>query len=89
MLTFALYVAAAAVVAAMAMNLVRVVRGPHDEDRVLALDTLYVNAIGLIAVLGTAFDSQMYFEIALLIAMMGFASTVALAKYLDRGNLMD
>jgi multicomponent K+:H+ antiporter subunit F len=89
MMTFALYVTAASVIAAMAMNMVRLLRGPHDEDRVLAVDTLYLNSIALIVLLGTAFGSAMYFEIALLIAMMGFVSTVALAKYLDRGNLMD
>jgi multicomponent K+:H+ antiporter subunit F len=89
MMTFALYVTAASVIVAMAMNMVRLLRGPHDEDRVLAVDTLYLNSIALIVLLGTAFGSAMYFEIALLIAMMGFVSTVALAKYLDRGNLMD
>ena len=78
-----------AVLAAMVMNMVRLVIGPYAEDRILALDTMYVNAIALILLIGVQFETILYFEAALLIAMLGFVSTIALAKYLDRGNLID
>jgi len=78
-----------AVLAAMVMALIRVLIGPAPEDRVLALDTLYINTIALIVLLGMHFRSGMYFEAALLIATMGFVGTIALGKYLERGNLMD
>lgn len=78
-----------AVLAALAMNMVRLVIGPYAEDRILALDTMYVNSIALILLIGVQFETQLYFEAALLIAMLGFVSTIALAKYLDRGNLID
>ncbi|WP_435104599.1 K+/H+ antiporter subunit F [Arhodomonas sp. AD133] len=88
MLSVALVIGFTAVIAAMAMNVFRLVRGPYPEDRVLALDTLYINAIALILLLSIEFASRLYFEAALLIAMMGFVGTIALAKYLDRGDLM-
>lgn len=78
-----------AVLTALAMNMVRLVIGPYAEDRILALDTMYVNSIALILLIGVQFETQLYFEAALLIAMLGFVSTIALAKYLDRGNLID
>ena len=78
-----------AVLAAMVMNMVRLVIGPYAEDRILALDTMYVNSIALILLVGVQFETTLYFEAALLIAMLGFVSTIALAKYLDRGNLID
>lgn len=78
-----------AVLAGIAMNMVRLVIGPYAEDRILALDTMYVNSIALILLVGVQFETQFYFEAALLIAMLGFVSTIALAKYLDRGNLID
>jgi len=78
-----------AVLAGMVMNVLRLVMGPDAEDRILALDTLYVNSIALILLIGVQFETQFYFEAALLIAMLGFVSTIALAKYLDRGNLID
>ncbi len=81
--------ATVAVLAAMAMNTVRLVIGPYAEDRILALDTLYINSIALILLIGVQFQTSLYFEAALLIAMLGFVSTIALAKYLDRGNLID
>ncbi|MCS4505738.1 Na(+)/H(+) antiporter subunit F [wastewater metagenome] len=89
MLTVTLYIGFAAVIAAMAMNLYRLLAGPTAEDRVLALDTLYINAIALILLVSIQFADRIYFEAALLIAMMGFVGTIALAKYLGRGALMD
>lgn len=89
MLTVSLYIGFAAVIAAMLMNLYRLVAGPHPEDRVLALDTLYINAIALILLFSIQVGDRIYFEAALLIAMMGFVGTIALAKYLGRGTLME
>ncbi|MGP9814274.1 K+/H+ antiporter subunit F [Rhodopseudomonas sp. NSM] len=71
------------------MNLYRLGTGPDVLDRILALDTLAVNAIGLIVVIGIWFDTSLYFEIALLFAAVGFLSTVAFCKYLLRGNVIE
>lgn len=77
------------VAAAVAMNLWRLMRGPSLPDRILALDTLYVNAIALLVLLGIHLASALYFEAALLIALMGFVGTVALCKYLLRGDIIE
>ncbi|MBX3211529.1 MAG: K+/H+ antiporter subunit F [Labilithrix sp.] len=75
--------------AALVLNFVRLARGPSAADRVLALDTLYVNSIALVVLLGIASASTLYFEAALVIALMGFVSTVALCKYLLRGDIVE
>lgn len=67
----------------------RLLRGPDAPDRVLALDTLYVNTIALLVLLGIDLGSALHFEAALLIAMMGFVGTVALCKYLLRGDIIE
>lgn len=67
----------------------RLLKGPTATDRVLALDTLYVNALALVVLLGIRQASELLFEAALLIALLGFASTVALARYLSRGDVME
>lgn len=74
---------------ALVLNAIRLLIGPSTADRILALDTLYINAIALIVLLGLYFSSDMYFEAALLIAMLGFVSTAALAKYLLRGDIIE
>ncbi|MAR90532.1 MAG: K+/H+ antiporter subunit F [Pseudomonadota bacterium] len=74
---------------ALVLNSIRLLRGPSTPDRILALDTLYINSIALIVLLGLYFGSDMYFESALLIAMLGFVSTAALAKYLLRGDIIE
>jgi multicomponent K+:H+ antiporter subunit F len=74
---------------AMLLNLYRLARGPDIVDRVLALDTLSVNAVALIVLLGISLDSALYFEAALLIAMLGFVSTVAFCKFLLRGDVIE
>ena len=71
------------------LNLYRLVIGPDVLDRALALDTLVINAIGLVVVIGIWFGTTMYFEAALLFAMVGFLSTVAFCKYLLRGNVIE
>ena len=89
MITIALYITIALDTLAALLNLYRLIIGPDAPDRVLALDTLYVNAIALIILLGLVLDSRMYLQAALLIAVMGFVSTVATAKYLKRGSVIE
>ena len=89
MIHLAVAVGFVAVSLAMLLNLYRLALGPDIVDRILALDTLVVNAIALIILLGLAQGTAMYFEAALLIAMLGFVSTVALCKYLLRGDVIE
>lgn len=74
---------------AMLLNLWRLVVGPSMPDRILALDTMYINAIALLVLFGIYENSALYFEVALLIAVMGFVGTVALSKYLLRGDIIE
>lgn len=71
------------------LSMVRLLIGPTYGDRILALDTMVINAICLIVVLGIAQGVQIYFEVSLLIAMLGFVSTVALARFLLRGDIIE
>ncbi len=89
MLDIALNVAFAAITLAMVLNLYRLVKGPDLADRAISLDTLYVNAIAIVILLGLRFHTGIFFEAALIIAMLGFISTVAFAKYLERGNIIE
>lgn len=89
MLTMALWIAFGAIGLALLLNLYRLVSGPDAPDRILALDTAYVNSIALLVVFGIQQGTTVYFEIALLIAMVGFFGTVILAKYLMRGDIAD
>ena len=74
---------------AILLNLWRLLFGPDMPDRILALDTLYVNTIALLVLFGIYSASNIYFEAALLIALMGFVGTVALCKYLLRGDIIE
>jgi multicomponent K+:H+ antiporter subunit F len=89
MLALSLQITLVAIALSIALTAFRVVKGPDTPDRILALDTLYVNAVALLVVLGIYDRSSIYFEAALLIALMGFVGTVALARYLARGDVMD
>lgn len=89
MLSLSLIVAFALVAAAFALSFFRLVKGPDTPHRILALDTLYINAIALLVLLGIHLSSPLYFEAALLIALVGFVSTVALAKFLLRGDIIE
>lgn len=71
------------------LSMVRLVMGPTTGDRILALDTMVINALGLVVLLGIRQGVQIYFEIALLIAMLGFVSTVALARFILRGDIIE
>ncbi len=88
-LAFALNFALAAVSVAMLLCAWRLLRGPDTIDRVLALDTLYINAVALVILLGVRWQTALLFEAALIIAMLGFVSTVALARYLARGDVVE
>lgn len=74
---------------ALAMNLWRLFKGPGVSDRILALDTMVINVIGLIVLGGIAGDSGAAFEAALLLAMVGFVGTAAYAKFLLRGDIIE
>lgn len=89
MLDAALWISLALFMSALLLNLYRAVIGPSLPDRILALDTMYVNSIALIVLFGIWLDSRTYFEAALLIAMLGFVSTVAVCKYLLRGDIIE
>ena len=66
---------------ALALNAWRLLRGPSLPDRILALDTLYINTLALLVLVGIRLDSALYFEVALLIALLGFVGTVVLSKF--------
>lgn len=89
MLDIALTFSLAMVVLALMLNVYRLAKGPDMPDRLLALDTMYVNAIALIVLMGLWLNTKTYFESALLIAMLGFISTVAVCKYLLRGDIIE
>lgn len=74
---------------AMACAVVRMIRGPHAPDRVLALDALYVNSMLLFVTLGIRTGSVFFFESSLVVAMLGFVATLALAKFLMRGEVIE
>ena len=89
MLEFILPVAFTLVAIALILNLYRLLVGPTTSDRILALDTLYINSIAVLIMFSLYLGSVLYFEAALLIAVMGFVGTVALSKYLLRGDIME
>ena len=88
-LIWAVTVSQLALAAAMVFALVRMIRGPRAQDRVLGLDTLYVNSMLQLLVFGIRTGSTLYFEVALIIGMVGFVATVALAKFLMRGEVIE
>ena len=77
------------VLVAMVFCSLRLLRGPSAHDRVLALDTLWMTGMLLALVLGIRFGTQVYFEVAVLIALIGFVSTIAMAKFLMRGEIIE
>jgi multicomponent K+:H+ antiporter subunit F len=86
---YALAFGFAALGLALVLNLWRLLKGPGEADRILALDTMVINAIGLIVLGGIARGSGTSFEAALLLAMVGFVGTVAYAKFLLRGDIVE
>ena len=88
-LPYALGICLIAVTISMLLCLIRLIIGPSIVDRLLALDTLFLNAICLIIILGIYWASSSLFEGALLVAMLGFVSTAALARYFTSGHVID
>lgn len=86
---YALDLATAAVGLSLLLCVWRLVKGPEATDRVLALDTMYINVVALVVLLGIRLGTGLYFEAAMLIALLGFVSTVALARYLSRGDVIE
>jgi multicomponent K+:H+ antiporter subunit F len=88
-IAFALQVAAGCVALALLLNGWRLLRGPSLADRIAALDTMVINVIALIVLIGMHSGSGTYFEAALLLAMVGFVSTIAFCKFLLRGDIVE
>jgi len=85
----ALDIAFVAFAAAIALTAIRLALGPSVCDRILALDALYVNVVAVTVLLGIRYDTFAYFEAALVIALFGFVTTVALARFAAGGDVMD
>ncbi|WP_313010889.1 K+/H+ antiporter subunit F [Brevundimonas sp.] len=88
-LTWGLGLAQLMLICAMGLAAWRIIHGPRAQDRVLGMDTLYLNGMLLVVVFGIRTNSELYFEAALVIGMLGFAATVALAKFLMRGEVIE
>lgn len=88
-LYWAVLLAQVMLVLAMALAIYRMAHGPRAQDRVLGLDTLYVNAMLLLLTFGIETGREVYFEAALIISLLGFVATVSLAKFLMRGEVIE
>lgn len=87
--TVAITIAQLLLLLAMGVASVRMARGPRAQDRVLALDALYVNGMLLLLTIGIRTGSILYIEAGLIIALLGFAATSAFAKFLMRGEVIE
>jgi multicomponent K+:H+ antiporter subunit F len=88
-LSGAILVALSCYAIAMVLTALRLFIGPSAQDRVLALDSLYINGLLIILTLGIRYASNMYFEVGLLITLFGFVSSTAMAKFLLRGEVIE
>lgn len=88
-LIWSILIAQILLVLAMGCAVVRIFRGPRAQDRVVGLDALYVNATMLLLIFGIRTTTTLYFEAALIIALLGFVSTAAIAKFLMRGEVIE
>jgi multicomponent K+:H+ antiporter subunit F len=88
-LTYSIAVAQMLLGVAMGCAAFRILRGPRAQDRVLGFDTLYVNAMLLLLTFGIGSSNTLYFEAALAMSLLGFVGTVALAKFLLRGEVIE
>jgi multicomponent K+:H+ antiporter subunit F len=82
-------IAQVALALAMALGVWRLLRGPRAQDRVLALDSIYLGALLLLVTFGIRSGNLLYFEIALVLSALSFVSTLALAKFLMRGEVIE
>jgi multicomponent K+:H+ antiporter subunit F len=88
-LSWSLLIAQVLLGLAMAIAAFRMVCGPRAQDRIVSLDALYVNAMLLLVVFGIRTQSSLYFEAALVISLLGFIATLALAKFVMRGEIIE
>ncbi len=89
MITYAIIFTATCFGAALLMNLWKIATADNLGDRVLALDTMVINVIALMVLYGQAIGTDIFFEAAMIIAMLGFVSTVAYARFVLRGNIIE
>ncbi len=89
LMNFAMLITFVTLALGQMLSMVRLLIGPTSGDRILALDTMVINALGLVVLLGIYQGVQIYFEVSLLIAMLGFVSTVALARFILRGDIIE
>lgn len=89
MIAYALLFAMACFGLGLLMNLWLIIRGPGRADRVLALDTMVINVIALLVLYGIAEGTAVYYEASMLVAMVGFVSTVAYCRFILRGDIIE
>ncbi|KUF10597.1 K+/H+ antiporter subunit F [Pseudoponticoccus marisrubri] len=89
MIEYALIFALTCFGAGLLFNLWRIVRGPGRADRILALDTMVINVIALLVLFGISKGTAVYFEASMLVAMVGFVSTVAYCRFILRGDIIE
>lgn len=89
MIDYALLFAIGCFTFGLFLNLWRVLKGPEKSDRILALDTMVINSIALLVLLGIILGSSIFFEVSMLFALVGFVSTVSYCRYLLRGDIIE
>lgn len=89
MITYAIYFAFACFGAGLLMNLWKIIAAEGVGDRVLALDTMVINSIAILVLYGMYAGTEIFFEATMIIAMLGFVSTVAYARFMLRGNIIE
>jgi len=89
MIDLAVVIALPIIGLAMLLSLWRLLRGPSAPDRILAIDTLYVSTVAQLILFGMHLDSSLYFDAALIIAMLGFVGTVVMSKYVIRRDIVE
>lgn len=89
MMNVAIQIAFVMMITALVLNSWRLLRGPSVLDRVIALDTMYVNTVAFLVLLGVSRMTSLYFEAAVVIAMLGFVGTIAVCKFLLRGSIIE
>ena len=89
MIVYAIFFAAICFALGLLMNLWRLIVGPERSDRILALDTMAINAIALLILMGMHLGFALYFEVSMLFALVGFISTVSYCRFLLRGDIIE
>jgi len=89
MLEIIIMIAFTSIILSLVLNFYRIIVGPSALDRILALDTAHINSVALIVLTGIYLKNPLYFEAAILIALIGFVSTIALSKYILRGDIIE